>query len=82
MHVWIVGRIVGGYLFSPVWLPGRWQHFAPLRPVIPDLTANPSRKIIMDTALHQRVTKTAMGRLIGHRCKESGSQHSMKSSRS
>jgi len=36
--------------------------------MIPDLTANPGQKIIVDTALHQRVTKTAMGHLIRYRC--------------
>jgi len=46
------------------------RHVPPLRPVIPDLTANPGQKIIVDTTFHQRVAKTAMGRRIGHRRKE------------
>jgi len=31
---------------------------------------DPGQKLIVDTTFHQRVTKTATGRLIGHRCKE------------
>jgi len=38
--------------------------------VILDLTANPGQKVIVDTALHQRIAKMAMGRRIGHRRKE------------
>jgi len=38
--------------------------------VIPDLTANTGQKIIVDTAFHQRIAKTATGRRIGHNCKE------------
>jgi len=48
----------------------------PLRLVILDLTVNPGQKVIMDTALHQRVPASARcengngSRLIGHRRKE------------
>jgi len=61
MHAWIVRRIVGpplrpGLAARRYRLLGLGRHFSPLRPVIPDLTANPGRQIIVDTAFHQRIS--------------------------
>jgi len=62
MHVWVVG----GHLFGPVlrrvdMAAGAGAHFAPLWPVIPDLTAIPGQKIISALRKRQRVVASGTG---------------------